>query len=377
MSEGDRRSHVVAKPQEDDKTMIGAVYARVSSPGLDTQVEACTALAQDVEVAVPGKLIFREQASGADTNRPLLSQVRQLAHEREIDALIVFHPDRLSRDATDLMVISEEITEAGVRVHFVHGPTGSSPEDKLVRFIFGYKGEAERRDTLERTLRGKRRTAVNGKLPVGTGRGLYGYRQKWVPDTESGKPKLVGREIVEDEAHIVRTIFDLAASGESAYGIATTLNKSQVPTKTGSRWHPATLKNLLRNAAYIGDTYYGKTRVGKVKNSPKRLRSDVPKSDWILIEGFTPAIVPEETFQAAQERLKQPRSRPGKAIVPYLLSGYRLWTMRHLAGWNHAEPSLPVLPLSRDLSHSYDSTLLPGQLRALRQARRHRVEYYP
>ena len=113
------------------KPMVAAIYARVSTPGqreegtsLDTQVEACLKIADDKELHVPPQLIFQEQASGADSNRPLLSQVRSLARERRIDTLIIYHPDRLSCDATDLMVISEEITEAGVEIVFIHGPSG-------------------------------------------------------------------------------------------------------------------------------------------------------------------------------------------------------------------------------------------------------------
>ena len=310
-------------------SMKAAIYARVSSRGqveegtsLETQVEGCLSLARETGYDVPGPFVFREQASGADSNRPMLSEVRRLAREGTVGAVVVFHPDRLSRDAIDLMVISEEIAEAGVQVLFVQGPSGSSPEDKLVRFIFGYKSEAERRDTLERTLRGKRKTAAEGKLPVGTGRGLYGYRQRWVSDTESGKPKLQGREIVEDEAHVVRRIFEMAAAGDSVYRIAASLNALKIPTKAGGAWHPATLKNLVKNAAYMGDTYYGKTRARKVKNSSRRHRSAAPERDWILISGFTPPIVSREAFQTAQQQMKAPRSRSGKALTPYLLSGH-------------------------------------------------------
>ena len=113
--------------------------------------------------------VFQEQASGGDVHRPLLTQVRHLASGRRIHALIIYHPDRLSRDATDLMVLSDEMAQAGVLLLFVNGPSGDSPEDKLLRFIFGYKSEAERRDTNERTMRGKRQTAKNGRLPNGPG----------------------------------------------------------------------------------------------------------------------------------------------------------------------------------------------------------------
>ena len=307
----------------------GAIYARVSTPGqreegtsLETQVRECISFAEHKGLDIPPHLIFQEQASGADSNRPRLAHIRLLAREGRINTLVVYHPDRLSRDATDLMVIFEEISEAGVEVLFVHGPSGNSPEDKLLRFIFGYKSEAERRDTIERTMRGKRQTARNGKMPNGTGRGLYGYRLKWVVDEQTAKPKQAGREIVEDEAEVVRQIFDMAIARDSAHKIAVALNQQGIPSKTGSKWHPWTIKNLLKNAGYMGITYYGKERVHKPKNSSKRVRTPKDPSEWIEVEGYTPPLVSEEVFTLVQQRLLESTSRPGKAIEPYLLSGH-------------------------------------------------------
>ena len=97
---------------------VAAIYARVSTPGqqedgtsLETQVAACLESAQELEDSVPPEYILREQASGSDTNRPLLAKLRQLVRDRKIDVIIIYHPDRLSRDATDLMMLWQEITE--------------------------------------------------------------------------------------------------------------------------------------------------------------------------------------------------------------------------------------------------------------------------
>ncbi len=311
--------------------MIGLIYARVSTPGqreegtsLDTQVEASLKVAKDREIDIPSEFVLREQASGADSNRPLLARVIELAREGRIDVVIIYHPDRLSRDAIALMVLCEELAELGVELLFVHGPSGTSPEDKLVRFILGYKSEAERRDTMERTNRGKIKTASNGKLPVGAGRGLYGYRYKWITEEEAGKPKLAGREIIPEEARVVEQGFDLCISGICDYEIARKLNQQGVPSKSGGKWHPLTVRRMLTNSGYMGVTYYGKERVQKVKNSTKRVRTPRDESEWIPVPGFTPPIISEATFDLAQRKRKEPKSRPGKAIEPYLLSGHLL-----------------------------------------------------
>ncbi len=63
---------------------VAAIYARVSTPGqqedgtsLETQVAACLESAQELGDSVSPEYILQEQASGSDTNRPLLAKLRQ------------------------------------------------------------------------------------------------------------------------------------------------------------------------------------------------------------------------------------------------------------------------------------------------------------
>ena len=68
----------------------------------------------------------------------------------------------------------------------------------------------------ERTMRGKQARLDEGKLPQGTGIGLYGYN--W--DKATGK-----RIIVNDEAKTVQKVFKMALNGLSIHQIAVQLNK--------------------------------------------------------------------------------------------------------------------------------------------------------
>jgi site-specific DNA recombinase len=248
--------------------------------------------------------------------------VRQLVRERSIDALICYHPDRLSRDMSDLNLLIGELRDNGVAIWFVHGPSGASATDRLMQTILGFKAEQEREDTKRRTMEGKRKTAIKGKLPTGAGRGLYGYRAKWIINELTGKPTRSGREILPEEAATVTQIFDWCNAGLCDYDIARKLNLQGVPTKGGSKWHPLTVRRVLLNTGYMGITYYGQNRVEKVKNSNKRITTPLDRSQWITIEGFTPPIVSKEVFELAQQRLKSPKQRPGRAIEPYLLASH-------------------------------------------------------
>ena len=71
---------------------------------------------------------------------------------------------------------------------------------------------------------------------------------------KQGKNKLV---ICEEEAKIVRTIFDMAASGKTIGNIRDFLNKNNIPTASMIRYNRATfwenkaIKNILTNEVYL------------------------------------------------------------------------------------------------------------------------------
>lgn len=69
---------------------------------------ACLQCAANDGLQVDHQHIFREQACGADPDRRLLSHLRQIVHQGDVQAVIVYSPDRLSRNPLDLMVISVE-----------------------------------------------------------------------------------------------------------------------------------------------------------------------------------------------------------------------------------------------------------------------------
>ena len=221
-------------------------------------------------------LVFEEQASGADRDRPLLNGMLKLARAGQVLHAVVHSPDRLSRDFIRL-IMTEYLAEHGVKLHFVQGPSGNTAEDKLVRYILGYVGQKEREFIAERTMRGKLSTARNNnQLPVGTGKGLYGY---------SNDAHAKRRSVVELEAVVVEKVLTWPSHGVSCYQIAMRLNEQNIPTKGGSLWHPLTMKRMLTNSAYVGVDYYGKTKSKRKSGGGRTLRT-LPKEEWVRIEGF-------------------------------------------------------------------------------------------
>jgi hypothetical protein len=95
----------------------------------------------------------------------------------------------------------------------------------------------------------------------------------------------------ESEVAIIQRIFSLRSGGHGCFSIAKTLNASKIPTARGACWHPATIRHLLKNPVYIGQTRLGKYARGKYA----RVLDGI-----VTIEDTHPAIVDSPTWQTVQ-----------------------------------------------------------------------------
>ena len=67
-------------------------------------------------------------------------------------------------------------------------------------------------------------------------------------------------------------------------------------------WTPSTVRNILNNEVYIGNTVQGKRRT---KSYKVHKVEQVPKEEWIRVENTHEAIIDKETFEKAQELNKK------------------------------------------------------------------------
>ena len=65
-------------------------------------------------------------------DEPLPEALRDLAAQGCLDVVLCYSPDRLARKFACQALLIEELTRAGVRVEFVRGPRGDTPEDQLL-----------------------------------------------------------------------------------------------------------------------------------------------------------------------------------------------------------------------------------------------------
>src|ERR1700689_4526604 len=118
---------------------IAAIYARVSSGQqretntIASQTAALAGLAQKHDLEVPKEWVFEDEGySGATLERPGLERVRDLAAEGQIQAVLVYAPDRLSRKYAYQILLIEEFARHGVETVFIKAPQAASAEDQLL-----------------------------------------------------------------------------------------------------------------------------------------------------------------------------------------------------------------------------------------------------
>jgi site-specific DNA recombinase len=266
--------------------------------------------AQAQGYGLPKELYFVDEAvSGAKLDRPGLDRLRDQASEGVYQAVICLSPDRLARQYALQVLLLEEFRRAGLQVLFVNQPPVSDdPQGQLLLGIQGLFAEYERALITERMRRGRLHCARQGRMV--SPQTPYGYR--YVPKDE---PNGGHWEIEECEAATVRQIFAWYTQTEpvSIYEITTRLEaqRSDYPPRQAKRWYPSSVGNILRQCQYTGYAYYNRTQnvsqeVGQLRRAGHGKRKAVgrrlrPTEEWITIP--TSAIIDQETWQIAQERL--------------------------------------------------------------------------
>lgn len=319
---------------------LAAIYSRVSTDeqakgySLQTQLDACETYAKEHRYRVVAA--FSDDYTGAALDRPGLNELRDYMSRNPLEVVIVYDIDRLARKSAYQVLIEEEFKRVGVTIEFVMAQYEDTDEGRLQKQIRGVIAEYEKAKILERSRRGKRGKAKSGFVVAGS-RAPYGYKI-------ISEPHKAWFEVDEDEAGIVRMIFDWYLNGDekgrimSANAISRRLTAMGVPTRGDKHshvhkkhgngvWQRAMIIHILTNETYTGIWYFGKTKMiddGKHREpKPKRgLGKQVARAreEWIPVE--VPVIIDKRTFALAQ--VKKEENRGDLRKVPehnYLMKG--------------------------------------------------------
>jgi len=290
--------------------MKAAMYGRVSTDaqaekyGIPSQVEALKKRCQEKgweTVPDGGREAFIDDGySGSELDRPALNRVRELARKGLVDVVLAYDPDRLSRKLSHQMLLADEFEREGVKLEFITQEVGDSPEHRMFFNMRGVFAEYEREKIRERTVRGAREKARQGKV-VNPRAAPYGYaydthRQTLVEDPE--------------KAEVVRFMFHtFAREGLSLERLAATLNRLGLRSPGGGRWRASTLGAMLRHEVYTGRLHQFRYRNAEPKKGrmsragAKTSRVLRPREEWLTVS--VEPLVAQEVFDAVQRRLEK------------------------------------------------------------------------
>ncbi len=313
--------------------MKAAIYCRVSTEdqeregtSLESQREACLRKAKELNFDVDDSFICIESYSGLTLDRPKLTELREAVRNGDVQAVIAYCLDRLSRDPVHFIILQEELEKAKVALILATEELDSSDMGKLIAHIKGYAAKLEATKIKERTTRGRKMRALSGKLPASSHARLYGYI--YIPGKGVGEGI---RYINEEQAAVVRKIYQWCMEGLSTHAITYRLRDSGVPTPSGrGYWLRSTVQKILKNPAYYGKTYaftctYGEPKY-RLRSHTKRKYTGIvrkPKEEWVEIPNATPAIISEDIYNTVQTRLEHNRKMAKRSSKhEYLLHGH-------------------------------------------------------
>ena len=187
--------------------MKAAIYCRVSTDNqeregtsLQTQSENCLTYCQSKGYDVACR--FSEAYSGLSLERPELDKLREMVRAEAIEVIVCHSLDRLSRDPTHGVILTQELEKHGVKLEAVTEDVDNSELGKLISYIRGFASKLEAEKIRERTTRGRRARAKEGRMPSGAGGNIYGYDYVRVGQENGGR-----RVVNETEASWVRDMY--------------------------------------------------------------------------------------------------------------------------------------------------------------------------
>ena len=323
--------------------MRAAIYARYSTESQDDnsivgQFVNCETIAD----ANGWRIVARysdEAISGADESRPEYQRLLADSADGHFDVVIVDETSRITRSPGELPRLLSLLEFRNQFLVDCKGFDSRTETASLLASIYGGIDSLELRKIRDRTHRGLRE---RHKAGYSAGGKVYGYTTVPVDPTDPKSKRQY--EVVEEQAEIVREIFQRYADGESPKAICNDLNARGIASP-GSTWKRTvrrcngwvgtalvgsakTFTGILRREQYVGMFVWNRRRSKRVPGTSKRVYEIRPKSDWIVSDHPELRIISDSLWRRVQSRLsetrkmatqkqKRPRGRPPR----YLLTG--------------------------------------------------------
>ncbi|MED3888261.1 recombinase family protein [Priestia aryabhattai] len=230
-----------------------------------------------------------EGYSAKDLHRPYFEKMMNKVKEGDVDVLLVYRLDRLTRSVMDLYKILKVLDtnncmfKSATEVYDTTSAMG-----RLFITLVAAIAQWERENLGERVRLGMEKKTKLGKWKGGTP--PYGY-------------KIENKQLVinEDEQDVVKTVFELSKT-LGFYTIAKQLSLKGFSTRKGGEWHVDSVRDIANNPVYAGYLTFNQN-LKEYKRPPR---------EQTLYDGNHEPLIPKEEFWQLQDILDKRRTLGGK-----------------------------------------------------------------
>ena len=287
-----------AQKSEAQKLRVAA-YCRVSSDSSDqmnsfvAQLNHYTALISSKENWTLTDLYADAGISGTSAEkRPDFQRLLSDCRKGLVDKILVKSISRFARNTKECLEIIRELKSIGIGVCFEEQNIDTSNmSGELLTSVFAAIAQKE-----SESLSAKMRWSYQYRMKSGT----------FLPSSVPFGYMLQGKKILinEENAEIVRYIFNAYLAGYGIAEIAEQLNQQKVLNRT---WHCTMITRILSNERYIGDSLWQKTYA--TDDLPVRQVRNNGEREQYYAERTHPPIIALEVFQAVQALKSQRREK--------------------------------------------------------------------
>lgn len=253
--------------------------------------------------------------SGTDFERPGFEKLLEDLYSKKFNTVIVKDLSRLGRNYIEVGNYIEKIFPLfNIRFIAINDQIDSIKNpDSVNSVIVPFKNLIN--DEYCRDISNKIKAVLNVKMKKGEYVGAY------APYGYLKDPKDIHHLIIDEEAaKVVKLIYELTLNGLGRTAIAKKLNELGILNPTGHRaeelkmripvaedkrnikysWCSTTVRQILKNAMYCGDTIQHK---GKLISYKIHKRVLLPEEEWVVVKDTHEAIIDRETFDKVQKEI--------------------------------------------------------------------------
>ena len=288
-----------------------AAYCRVSTDkdaqlySLENQMKAFQAkIILHPEMELVGIYADEDKSGTSMKGRVEFQRMLDDCKAGKVDYILTKSVSRFARNTVDTLTTVRDLAELGIPVYFEKERIDTANSlSEVVLAIMACFAQEESRSISENVKWGIRKRFEAGhevKVP------LYGFYHT--------KDELF--LIKEDEAAIVREVFERYVHGEAPMDIMNDMIRRGVKPPAGECWKRLQIDRMLKNEKYVGDSILQKTYI-KDHLTHRQIRNRDSKLPKFHVEDAHDAIVERHLFEQAQRITEMRRVQFGNSSYPY------------------------------------------------------------